>query len=127
MDLYRRGQETSLSSPVPEDFRNYTESARWFRKAAEQGHIPAQMQVGYSYFFGQGVSKDRAETARWFRLVADQGVALAQLQLGMMYLKGDSIPKNYAEAARWFRKAARQGQVNAMEILQDMQRRGMLR
>ena len=55
---------------VPKD---YKESARWFKSAAEQGNAGAQFEVGMMYYKGEGVSSDLKESARWFKLAADQG------------------------------------------------------
>jgi TPR repeat protein len=69
--MYRRGQG------VPQD---YTEAARWYRKAAEQGDASAQCNLGYMYDRGRGVPQDYAEGARWYRKAADQGHASACLR-----------------------------------------------
>ena len=87
-DLYRRGQETSLSSPVPEDFRNYTAAARWFRLVADQGAALAQLQLGMMYLKGDSVPKNYAEAARWFRKTARQGQVNAMERLGEMQRRG---------------------------------------
>ena len=33
---------------------NYVEAAKWYRRAAEQGHIIAQSSLGSMYFYGEG-------------------------------------------------------------------------
>jgi uncharacterized protein len=38
--------------------QDYTEAAKWTRKAAEQGNTPAQADLGILYWNGQGVQKD---------------------------------------------------------------------
>ncbi len=47
--------------------QNYTEAARWFRMAAEQGHTGAQTLLGTMYYEGKGVLKDRNEANKWYR------------------------------------------------------------
>lgn len=48
-------------------------AAQWYRKAAEQGSMLAQLNLGLRYTIGQGVTKDYAEAAKWYRKAADQG------------------------------------------------------
>ena len=100
---------------------------RLIRLAADRGDAEAQGALGAVYFRGVVGPKDYAEAARWYRKAADQGDSIAQMQIGFAYFFGQGVPKNRAEAARWFRLAARQGQVNAMEALEAMLRRGQLR
>ena len=37
--------------------QNYAEAARWYRKAADQGNASAQLNLGVSYYDGQGCCK----------------------------------------------------------------------
>jgi len=75
------------------------EAAKWWRKAAEQGHADAQYSLGGM----RGVSN--AESAKWYRKAAEQGHKAAQQSLGYMYEKGEGVPQDKAEARKWFRKA----------------------
>ena len=63
------------------DQGNVTEAAKWYRKAAEQGHAEAQLWLGNCYYLGEGVPKDEAEAERWWRKAAEQGQADAQKAL----------------------------------------------
>ena len=45
----------------------------WFRKAAEQGHTNAQVNLGIMLFNGEGGDRDRYGAQRWFRQAADNG------------------------------------------------------
>jgi hypothetical protein len=49
------------------------EAAKWFCKAAEQGHSGAQYNLGICYESGQGVDQDVTEAAKWFRKAIEQG------------------------------------------------------
>jgi len=46
--------------------QDYTTAAKWYRKAAEQGILNAQNNLGCMYYDGKGVPQDDAEAARWF-------------------------------------------------------------
>jgi TPR repeat protein len=61
--------------------QNSTEAARWFRKAAEQGYVNGQFNLGKMYFEGLGVKQDHKEAIRWWHKAADQGHAKAKSNL----------------------------------------------
>ncbi len=130
--------------PVPEDnpglanwfrlIQNDEEAEKWYRKAAEQGHVGAQFKIGHMYnslrgalfpirLYGYENNKKRA--VRWFRLAAEQGHPQAQFKLGMLYLNGYGVPKDYVEAVKWYRKAAEQGLADAQNRLANMYHDGL--
>ena len=82
---------------VPQD---YGEAVRWYRDAAEQGHVGAQTYAGWMYEAGQGVSQDHIEAAFWYQKAADQGDAYAQFSLGCMFENGDGVPHDDAKAVQ---------------------------
>jgi len=104
------GADYYLGQGVPQ---NYTEAAKWFRKAAEQGHAEAQDALGDMYFLGDGVSQNFVEGVKWYRQAAVQGNASAQASLGISYQSGKGVPRNYTEAMNWFWRAALQGHAKA--------------
>jgi TPR repeat protein len=93
--------------------KDSAESARWYRKAADQGYAPAQFSLGFrlesSYLPMPGMGQDYVAAAKWYRRAADQGFAPAQFNLGAMYDTGEGVAQDYAEAVKWYRKAADQG------------------
>ena len=92
--------------------QDYTQAAKWFRLAAEQGNVDAQYNLGTMYSNGQGVPQDYAQAVKWLRLAAEQGDASAQNSLGLMYGKGEGVPEDYVQAHKWFNLAAAQGNAN---------------
>ena len=50
---------------LPQD---YVESAKWFRKAAEQNHYGAQLRLGICLAEGKGVEKNVVEALMWISL-----------------------------------------------------------
>ena len=106
------GACTTSAEALPRDF---TESARWFRLAAEQGHAEAQRWLGMAYFGGHGVPKNHAEGEKWLRRAAELGDTKAQTSLGGRYYS----LRNYAESARWYRLAADQGDSIAQREIGD--------
>jgi uncharacterized protein len=91
---------------VPQDF---SQAARWYRRAAEHGHAMAQCNLGGLYETGDGVIQSDEAAIRWYRLAAEQGNTGGQNNLGRMYENGRGVPRDSSEALGWYRKAAAQG------------------
>jgi TPR repeat protein len=81
---------------------------RWYAKAAEFGHIRAQLKLGEMYYYGIGTEKKPGVAAKWLKQPAEQGYSNAQYLLGLIYSKGEGsdIVKSNSEALYWFKKAA---------------------
>ncbi|MDG1750182.1 MAG: sel1 repeat family protein, partial [Thalassotalea sp.] len=47
---------------------------KWYLKAAEQGHAPAQFIIGVSYYSGKGVIQNIKQAYIWNSLAATNGV-----------------------------------------------------
>ena len=96
--------------------KNYDDSAKWFRLAAEQGYAPAQFNLGNAYKHGQGIGQDDAKAAQWWRKAAEQEFAPAQFNLGTQYYFGRGVPKDEDTAILWYRRAAENGHVQAQRL-----------
>ena len=117
------------------------EEVKWWRKAAEQGHLEAQLALGWEYYYVYRNERDAlpfhrmdkyevdeaynmaeaVEAVKWFRKAAEQGDEVAQSQLGDMYIIGEGVvPEDDEEAMKRLRKAAEQGDGWAREQLGDM-------
>ena len=53
--------------------RDYQKCAEWLIKAALQGEVAAQFNLGNLYFFGKGVERDLDKAAMWYVLAKEQG------------------------------------------------------
>jgi TPR repeat protein len=89
--------------------RDYSEAAKWYRRAALQGDAEAQNNLGVLYQNGQGVTQDFSEAAEWYRLAAAQGDSDAQTNLGALFETGQGVTQDQAEAVRLYRIAAGAG------------------
>jgi TPR repeat protein len=80
------------------------------RKAAEQGHVAAQVELAFLYFNGnEKVAKDLPAALRWFRQAAQQRSVAAQCMLGDFHRDGlGGAKQDPAEAFRWYKSAATQ-------------------
>ena len=99
-------------------------AVEWYRKAADQGNIYAQYNLGYKYRDGSvGLPQSDALAVEWFRKAADQGCADAQNDLGVMYADGcGGLPKSYSTALWWARKAQAQGLERATGFIDQLLR-----
>jgi len=48
------------------------------KEAAEQGDPHAQFRLGWDYYIGNGVARDKMEAVKWYTAAADQGLRTAQ-------------------------------------------------
>jgi Sel1 repeat len=112
-EAYRKGEEFEAK-------KNHAESMRWYRMAADRGHVKAEVSVGNLYGFSEGVSQDDAEALRWYRKAADQGNEVAQRNVATIYWQGLGVPADRAEAIRWFRKAAEKGDDEPKQALNQL-------
>lgn len=54
------------------------EAFEYYLKAAKQGDVNAQLNLGLCYFYGNGVEKNLSEAVKWYRKAVNQGNAQAQ-------------------------------------------------
>ena len=85
--------------------------------SAEQGHGPAQSDLGYFYDHGIGVRMNSTVAVHYYRLAAMQGNSEAQYNLGLSYFHGTGVDKDVAVAVQYFRSAADQGDAEARNNL----------
>jgi len=85
-------------------------AAYWYRRAAEQGHIRAQVNLGFLTAGGLGVDRDEAEAIQWYLSAAEQGSRDALNNLGMLY----HASGRFTEAVDFFRRAGDLGHADAL-------------
>jgi hypothetical protein len=100
--------------------RNQAEGIRWLRKAADQGDVRAQMQLGSSYARGDGIDKDLSQAEKWLRRAADQGDVTSHFQLATIYY----AQRRFGEAAHAVRYAADRDMPEAQVFLATLYRQG---
>jgi hypothetical protein len=85
------------------------EAAEWMAKAAERGHLQAELTLAWMYANGVGVGRDEDAVRHWYRRAAEQGSAQAQYMLATMYRFGQyGVERDVAQALPWYLKAADQ-------------------
>lgn len=95
----------------------------WMAKSADQGYVPAELDMGLFYLHEPKDAMpigDYGRAERWLRLAASQGDADAQFWLGIEYGRGAFGLTDYHEALRWLNESAEQGLPNAQYGLGQM-------
>ena len=102
--------------------QNDAESAKWHRKAAEQGEAKSQFFLSLYNNKGIGLEKDLAESVKWSRKAAEQNDPGGQLLLGNCYRKGEGVKQDYVEAYAWYSMAAKADEAAARgrDLLETM-------
>ncbi len=115
--MYARGEG------VQQDF--YV-AGKLYRRAAEQGHSSAQVNLGslLENCYGNGACNSE-DAAVWYREAANQGNPVGQYNLAIMYATGDGVAENEWDARLYCRRAAEQGYLPAQFNLGVFYARGM--
>jgi TPR repeat protein len=93
------GMELVSGLGVPQD---YSEGARYYRLAAEQGHKKAQAAIGAMYFMGRGVPQDYVQAHLWSNLASIDGDERMLRQRTL--IEKSMTPAQVAEAQRLARE-----------------------
>ena len=102
------------------------EAARWYLKAAELGHVRAQLTIGSMYDRGCGVAQSCNDAFYWWQKAAEQGDVTAECNLGVYYASGCGVVQSDTAAETWYRKATEQGDKRAKRLLLDMDASGRI-
>ncbi|MEO8343452.1 MAG: hypothetical protein ABI536_06495 [Gallionella sp.] len=99
-----------------------SEAIKFLRLAAEQNHIPAQVELGEIMHSTQ----ENEAAVGWFLTAAYQGDAAGAYDLGQMYVVGEGVEKNSGKALYWIKHSAEKNYLPAVEILASAYRLGDL-
>ena len=112
-------EHNDIGDPDPSVKSREERIRKWLLKAAENGHVTAQLDLAEAYaHFEIGIwwiarKKDFAEAAKWYRKAADLGDPMGQGMLGWLYATGRGVDKDLKTAVEWFRTGAAQGNAEA--------------
>ncbi len=82
------------------------EAVAWLRKAADQGHPGAMLQLGKLYRSGIGLTQNYALAAQWIQAAAGAGHDESMVELGRLYRSGIGVERDPIQAYIWFNRAA---------------------
>ena len=87
------GRLSATGTGIPTNIRA---AARWFLKAADQGHATAAYNIAIFYLKGTGVDRNSEQAVKYFERAASAGVTAAQVQLGKLHAAGEGVPRDDA-------------------------------
>lgn len=87
-------------------YMNKEKGIELIRRAAEQGYVESQFDLG---FLNYTIKKDYKQAAYWYRKAAEQGHATAQYGLALCYENGRGVKRDKKQAEYWKKQAAQNG------------------
>lgn len=106
---------TDFYSESPTNFiKDYSQAVKWFSKAAEQGHIEAQVQLGICYENGLGVDKNKDKAYYWWQKAAEQGHESA-----ISYIKSEESHRILEQALK--------GEISSMDAISTLKQKNKCR
>ena len=102
------------------DRKQWPESARWYRRSAEQGNPAARYALGLAYYRGRGVPRDRVRAFELMVQSARSGYVIAEYGVGLAYEDGHGTQRDLALARQWIQRAADKGLQAAKEKLKSL-------
>jgi len=112
---FNLAQAYRLGRGVPAD---RAQAKDWYRRAATQGHHPAQANFGLMLF----EDGDQRGAMPWLQQAADFGDPRAQYVVGTALFNGDLLPKDWVRAYALMTRAAAGGLAPAQTSLAEMDR-----
>lgn len=114
-------QKNPPTGSLPADF-----SIDSLLKAAQQGNVEAQYQLGMRYQYGDDVTLDLNKANQWLAKAARSGDARSQHALAMFYQQYATNVEGAKKALLWEKKAADRGSADAQYALGVMFKNGRL-
>lgn len=110
---------------APKILRDEETAMSLLRRAANEGYVPAQVQIGVMYAEGVGVHQNNHRAVEWFKLASQlSNNAEANFFLGEAYFRGLGVPQDYGTAVPHYEKAARGNHPVAQYIIGTMYEAG---
>lgn len=98
--------------------QDYVESAKWFKLAADKGHMEAKSYLAWQYGTGNGIDRNPQLSFNLFLEAAEHGIAFAQYWIAGLYGRGDEVVEvDYRKGMKWARKAYNNGMAPAANNL----------
>ena len=103
------------------------EANRWYERAAQGGHVQAQVALATNYFTGRGVPLDYGKAFTWYSKAASAGDGSAQYIVGSYYERGypGIVDKDIEQAKIWYARAASHGDPGALAKLRSLLEEGL--
>jgi len=100
--------------------RDVNAATGWYGRAAEQGHVPAALELNHRRHEGMAIEADETKIATALRTAVDAGDTEAMRALADMTIYGRGGPRNPQEALALLHRAADKGSALAEQDLGDL-------
>lgn len=100
--------------------KNFEHGIAYLTRAAEQGHVPAQIHLGNLNYTGWGIPQDYEKALFWYLKAAETGDAEGQFNVAEMCYYAEAQGDFYEtkqQAKQWAKLAAAQGHEEAKILL----------
>ena len=105
--------------------RSPAQAAKWYKRAADNGHIISLCSLADLYIKGEGVIKDTQRGLALCKQAASSGISDAMLRVAKFHLQDGPKLKNEEEAKYYLLQAAKRKNIKAMVILARIHRDGI--
>lgn len=113
-----KGNADALFFLAEQDYHTDARRAfREYRKAAQQGHIPAMYELACCYRQGHGTKQNHKQEFKWLKQAAENGHVYAMCDVAAEYNRRASTPENDEQYRYWMHRAAEYGDSLAMQNL----------
>ena len=96
---------------------NLQSAIAYYRRAAENGFVPAQLRYAQFLLYGEEIPADPAAAEQWYCAAAEQGNATAQYSLALLLLERKEDPMAHERGLSWLLLAAENGEEGARYTL----------
>lgn len=88
--------------------RNTIQAIEWYTRSANNGAVPAQLNLGLIYVFGEGISANESKARYWLEKAASGGDNRASFTLAML----DEKQRKLVDAYKWYELSTRDGMLS---------------
>ena len=96
--------------------QNYAKALELYHRAAELGHTPAYLNIGYAHDYGEGVEGDLKKATYYYELAAMMGDVVARHNLGNIEKKAGNIDR----AIKHYLIAVRGGYADSLNKIKEL-------
>merc|ERR1712072_921903 len=89
-----------------DELSRHTRALRWYRRAAQQANVQAELRLGDFYYFGFTAEPDYGKAAAHYRTAAELKNPQAMFNMGFLHQFGQGLPQDLHLAKRYYDMAA---------------------
>lgn len=111
---------------LDETLRDLNKMSYWFKKAVENGF---RLPDNNLYVLLGDIHREKgnkSESMYWYTKGADLNIAESQYRLFERYTLGDTVREDLKKSQYWLRKAADNGYAPAVDMMNQLEKKGLL-